>query len=73
MIENHVHTTSIGKNFHTGRIAFPYHPLIHILFDVPYSIKSLPKILSSKGMSYVLKKKRGHMKVHEKKLAMSKI
>jgi len=69
MIENHVHTTSTCKNFHTGRIAFPYHPLIHILFDVPYSIKSLPKILSSKGMSYVLKKKkiRGHMKAHEKK------
>ena len=69
MIENHVHTTSTWKNFHTGRIAFPYHPLIHILFDVPYSIKSLPKLLSSKGMSYVLKKKkrRGHMKAHEKK------
>ena len=57
MIENHVHTTSTCKNFHTGRIAFPYHPLIRIIFDVPYSIKSLPKILSSKGMSYVLKKK----------------
>ena len=25
--------------------------------DVPYSIKALPKILSSKGMSFVLKKK----------------
>jgi hypothetical protein len=31
---------------------------MHILFDVPYVIKSLPKILSSKGMSYVLKKER---------------
>jgi len=57
MIENHVHTTSTCKNFHTRRIAFPYYPLIHILFDVPYSVKSLPEILSSKGMSYVLKKK----------------
>jgi len=58
MIENHVHTTFTCKNFYIGRIAFPYHPLMHILFDVPYVIKSLPKILSSKGMSYVLKKKR---------------
>ena len=66
MIENHVHTTSTCKNFHTGRIAFPYHPLIHILSHVPYSIKSLPKFSPIRAWAMYWKK-RGHMKAHEKK------
>ena len=57
MIENHVHTTSTCKNFHTGRIAFPYHPLIHILFNVPYSIKSLPKFSPIRAWSMYWKKR----------------
>jgi len=39
------------------------YPLVCSIFH-----KVSPKILSNKGMSYVLKKKRrGHMKAHEKK------
>ena len=60
IIENHVHTTPTCLNFHTGRIAFPYHPFIFTLFYVPCSINVSPKILSNKGMSHVLKKKGAH-------------
>ena len=72
MIENHVHTTptcknSTCKNFHTGRIALPYQPLISILFYVPCAIKFLPKFSPIRAWASI-EEKRGHMKAYEKKI-----
>ena len=62
---HHLHKLKLPHRKDSNSIP-PTHsyPLLCSIFH-----KVSPRILSNKGMSHVLKKKRGHMKAHEKKIS----